>query len=157
NHGRVRAGLLHGVAHGVKHRPTLVRRATLARRHTADDVGAVGLRLLRVERAFAAGEALNDEPRVSIDEYGHKFLNHEAHEVHEDSSWSLWPSWFVSASQFDDLLGSLVHRVRGREFHPTLFQQTLAFFDVGPFHANHDRHGHAELFHGGDHALGEHV
>ena len=43
-----------GVRDGVEHRPALVGGPAFAGRDAADDVGAVGLRLLRVERAFAA-------------------------------------------------------------------------------------------------------
>ncbi len=46
--------------HGVEHRPAFVRRAALAGRHAADDGGAVGRGLLRVERPLAAGEPLNE-------------------------------------------------------------------------------------------------
>ena len=68
DHRRVGAGLLHRVAHRVEHRPALVRRAALAGRHAADDGGAVGRGLLGVKRALAAGEALDDEARLLIDE-----------------------------------------------------------------------------------------
>ena len=61
----------HRVGDGVEHRPALVRRPALAGRDAADDVGAVRRGLLRVERAFAAGEALDDEAGVLVDEYGH--------------------------------------------------------------------------------------
>ena len=65
DHRRVGAGLLDRVAHGVEDRPAFVRRAALAGRDAADDGGAVRRRLLRVERAFAAGEALDEQARRS--------------------------------------------------------------------------------------------
>ena len=42
--------------------------AALARRHAADDLRAVGQRLLGVERALAAGDALADDLGVLVDE-----------------------------------------------------------------------------------------
>ena len=56
---------------GVEDRPALVRRAALAGRDAADDRGAVGRGLLGVKRAFAAGEALDDQPRVLVDQNSH--------------------------------------------------------------------------------------
>ena len=46
-------------------------RAALARRDAADHLGAVGDRLLGVERALLAGEALADDLGVLVDEDGH--------------------------------------------------------------------------------------
>src|SRR5262249_2131298 len=43
----------------------------LARRHAADDLRAVLLAAQRVERALAAGEALDEHARVPIDENAH--------------------------------------------------------------------------------------
>ena len=60
NHRRVGAGLAHRVSDGVEHRPAFMRRPALAGRHAADDLGAVGGRLLGVEGPFAACEALHD-------------------------------------------------------------------------------------------------
>ena len=57
--------------HRVEHRPALVRRPALAGRDAADDVRAVGLRLLRVKRALASRDALDDETGRFVDEYGH--------------------------------------------------------------------------------------
>ena len=45
---------LHGIGDGVEHRPALVRRPAFARGDAADDLRAVGRRLLGVKRAFAA-------------------------------------------------------------------------------------------------------
>ena len=75
NHGGVRAGLLHGLRHGIEHRQVEVLGAALAGRHAADDVGAVGDGLLRVERAFLAGEALHDQSRVFVYQYAHSFAS----------------------------------------------------------------------------------
>ena len=44
DHRRVRAGLLHRIGDRVEHRPAFVRRAALAGRHAADDVGVIRLR-----------------------------------------------------------------------------------------------------------------
>ena len=43
-----------------------LRLATLARRHTADHLGAVVAATLRVEQAFFAGDALNDQASVFV-------------------------------------------------------------------------------------------
>ena len=68
---RIRAGLPDRVGHRVEDRPALVGRAAFAGGDSADDLGAVRLRLLGVERALAAGDALDDQAGVLIDEYGH--------------------------------------------------------------------------------------
>src|SRR5262249_46938192 len=71
NHGRIGARLLDRFVDGVENRPALVRRPALPRRHTADDLRAGRLRLLRVERALPARKALHKLSRGVIDEYGH--------------------------------------------------------------------------------------
>ena len=67
DHRGVGAGLAHGVVHAVEDRPALVRRPALAGRHAADDLRAVRGRRLGVEGAFAAGQALHDQPRVLVE------------------------------------------------------------------------------------------
>ena len=49
-----------------------MRLPALARRHAADHLGAVGDRLLGMERALLAGEALADDFGVFVDENAHK-------------------------------------------------------------------------------------
>jgi hypothetical protein len=49
-----------------------MRLPALARRHPADHLGAVSNRLLGMERALLAGEALADYLGVFVDEYAHK-------------------------------------------------------------------------------------
>lgn len=49
----------------VKHGKVKVRLATLAGRHAADHLGAIFQRLLAVEGALLAGEALADDFRVA--------------------------------------------------------------------------------------------
>ena len=44
DHGGIRAGLVDRFRHGVEDRPAFVRGAALARRHAADNLGAVRLR-----------------------------------------------------------------------------------------------------------------
>src|SRR5262249_15129911 len=82
DHRGVCAGLLDCILHGVEHRPAFVRRAALARSHAADDVRPIGLRLLRMKRALAAGEALDDETRRFINQYCHMSVatNTRSHE-----------------------------------------------------------------------------
>ena len=55
----------------VEDRPALVGRAALAGRDAADDVRVVGRGLLGVERALAAGQALDEETRLWSDQNGH--------------------------------------------------------------------------------------
>src|SRR6266511_206982 len=61
------------------------------------------------------------------------------------------------ARQLHHLGRRVVHRVRGGEVHAAAVQQPFPFIHVRPFHADHDGHRHAELLHGGDDALREHV
>ncbi len=75
-----RAGGRHGLAHGVEdgqRRGLPVRERpppglpALPGGHAADHLRAVGDRLLRVEGALRAGEALADDLGVPVDEHGH--------------------------------------------------------------------------------------
>src|SRR6266542_3947860 len=71
----VGAALGDRVGHGVEHRDALDLLAGLARRDAGDHVGAVGAVAQRVEAALAAGEALDDEPGVGVDEDGHGYAS----------------------------------------------------------------------------------
>ena len=62
---RVRAGLLDRLGDGVEDRDALDVLAALAGRDAGDDVRAVGAVAQAVEAALAAGQALDDEPRVA--------------------------------------------------------------------------------------------
>src|SRR6185437_11701084 len=72
--GRIRAGLSHRLADGVEDRTIEMLLSAFARRDTTDHVGAIGNRLLGVERALFTGEALDDEASLFIDEDTHYFL-----------------------------------------------------------------------------------
>ena len=61
----------YGIGHGVEHGPAEVLGAALAGRNAAHYLGAVIHHLLRVERAFRAGEALHDNLGIFIDENAH--------------------------------------------------------------------------------------
>src|SRR5580700_1777695 len=71
DHAGVGAGLLARFGDGVEHRQIEVRRAAFAGRHAADHFCAVGDRLLGMEGAVLAGEALADDFGVLVDEDGH--------------------------------------------------------------------------------------
>src|SRR3977135_4120392 len=49
--------------------------ATLPRRHAAHHLGAVGDRLLGMEGALRAGEALADDLGVLVNQHGHQFAS----------------------------------------------------------------------------------
>ena len=68
---RVRARLLDRVGDGVEDRDALDVLAALAGRDARDDVRPVGAVAERVERALAAGDALDDEARVAVDDDRH--------------------------------------------------------------------------------------
>src|SRR5216684_608027 len=72
DHGRVRARASHRFGDGIEYGPLEVLRGALARSDAAYNVGAVLDHLLRVEGAFAPGEALNDEARFLADEDAHR-------------------------------------------------------------------------------------
>ena len=65
------AGLAHRVVHGIEHRQAQVLLAAAPGRHAADQLGAVGERLLGMEGALLAGEALADDPGVLVDQNAH--------------------------------------------------------------------------------------
>src|SRR5688500_5599818 len=75
DHGRIGAGLFHGICHRVEHRPSLVGCPTLSRCDATDDLSPVRSRLLGVKRALFAGEPLNDQPRRFIEKNRHYFAS----------------------------------------------------------------------------------
>ena len=66
DHGGVGPGLLDGLGYGVKYRPALMRRASLARRDSAHYFGPVLCAALGMKGAFLARNALHDEPRIFV-------------------------------------------------------------------------------------------
>ena len=60
-----------GVGDRVEDRDALDVLAALARRDAGDDVRAVGAVAQAEEAALAPGQALDDEPRVAVDEDRH--------------------------------------------------------------------------------------
>ena len=68
---RVRAGLVDGVGDGVEDGDALDVLAALARRDAGDEVRAVRAVAQAVEAALAAGQALDDEARVVVDDDRH--------------------------------------------------------------------------------------
>ena len=76
---RGRAGLFHGVGDGVENRHFLAavfkKLAAFAGRDAGDDLRAVINRELRVLRAEAAGDALDENFGVGFDENGHDKSN----------------------------------------------------------------------------------
>ena len=68
------AGVTYRILDRVVNRSFEVTFATLARRHSADDVGAVVDHFLRVEGADAPGETLHDDRGCFIQEYAHVCL-----------------------------------------------------------------------------------
>ena len=120
---------------GVEHGALEMLCAALAGRDAADDVGAVGDRLLRVEGAFLAGEALNDQACVFVDQYAH----------------CAPPARATTFSR------GVLHAVGDGEVQAGFVQDLLAQFDVGAFHADHDRNFDVQIARRGDHAGGERV
>src|SRR5579859_1163552 len=72
NNGGVGAGGFHGFHNRVKDGPFEMLGIALAGSDAANDVGAVLDHLLRVESAFAAGEALNDEASLFVNQDAHR-------------------------------------------------------------------------------------
>src|SRR5690606_984528 len=70
----VSAGGLHGIAHGLEHRPVQVLLPALAGGHPAHHVRTILDHLRGVEGSFAASEALNDDLALLVDEYAHGSL-----------------------------------------------------------------------------------
>src|SRR5512133_17992 len=74
DYGSVGGGFVDGLRDRVEYRPAFVRGPALARRNTAHDLRAVISAGLRVEGSFASGQALNNESRILINQYAHRFL-----------------------------------------------------------------------------------
>ena len=66
NNRRVRVSFIDGFANRVEDGPAFVGGATFAGRHASYDFGDVGGAGFRMERAFAAGEALDYDSRIFI-------------------------------------------------------------------------------------------
>src|SRR5438874_6699313 len=76
--------------------------------------------------------------------------DHEATKHHEEEF-----GW--STCKLDDLPRRFIHAVGGGELHTALAQQPLPFIDIGAFHSDDDRHGHAEILDCRDDALRQDV
>ena len=72
DHRRVRAVLRDRLGDGVEHGHALDVLAALAGRHARDEVRAVGAVAEAVEAPLGAGQALDDEPRVVVDDDRHQ-------------------------------------------------------------------------------------
>src|SRR5271156_1233116 len=72
DHARVAAGRGAGLMHGVEDRQVEVPGPAFPRCHAADHLGAVGDRLLGVERALGAGDPLADDFGRGVDEDRHQ-------------------------------------------------------------------------------------
>ena len=83
NQRRIRAGLANRIRDRVEHRHVKVLGASLAGRHARDHFGAVLDHLLRVEAAFAPGEALHDDARLFVDENAHDSEVEEAKDAED--------------------------------------------------------------------------
>ena len=66
DHGCVGAGLLNCIGYRIKNPPAFVRGSTFTRSYAADDLGAVFSSASGVERAFFAGNSLNDQSSVLV-------------------------------------------------------------------------------------------
>ena len=75
NDGNVRAGLLPRLADGVEHRHSRRRSPALARRHPRDYLRAVFNRLLGVEAALTARDALDEKAGVLVNQYWHRIYS----------------------------------------------------------------------------------
>src|SRR6266404_4430149 len=72
DHARIAAGLDVRLVDGVEDREVEMAGTTFTRRHAANHLGAVGDRLLGVEGALGAGEALAQHLGRSVNEYRHQ-------------------------------------------------------------------------------------
>ena len=100
DHGRVGAGLCHGIGHGVEHRPALVRRSALARRHAADHLRAVLRAALGVEGAFLARNALHNQPRIFVNQNCHSYAPAAAATTISAASFIVAPTWKFRPDSF---------------------------------------------------------
>src|SRR5688572_1431780 len=74
DHRRIGARFFDRVGDSVEYRNTFVGRATFARRHATDYVGSILNHLLSMERAFLAGNSLDDKARVLINKNAQEVL-----------------------------------------------------------------------------------
>src|SRR5688572_20076265 len=130
------AGLGDRLGDGVEHRQVEMGGAAFARRDAAHHPGAVGDRLLGMEGALRAGEALADDLGVLVDQHCHgSGLLH----------------------RFDNLFGGVRQIVGAEDRQAGLRQYLLAQLHIGAFEADHQRHVKADLLRRRDHALRDHV
>src|SRR5205085_12396383 len=90
---RVRACLVYAFGHRVEDGPAFVRRSTLAGRDSADNLRAILLARLGVERSFAAGQALDDYFGVLIDKNAHEFFPAAAATTFSAASFIVSATW----------------------------------------------------------------
>ena len=136
DHARIGAGLFARFRDGVEHRQIEMRRAAFAGRGAADHLRAVGDRLLGMEGAVLAGEALADDLGVLVDEDGHHAAFFTASTI------------FCAASSRSSA---------EKHVEPGFLDDLLAELDIGAFEPHHQRHFQADFLHGGDHAFGDDV
>ena len=75
DHGSIRRRSFHSFLHRVEDRPAFVRRASLARSHSADDLRSIFRTRLGVKRAFPPGQPLHNHPRRFIYQNAHEFVS----------------------------------------------------------------------------------
>src|SRR5271169_152967 len=138
DHGRVGAGRFARLLDGIENRNALEVRAALARHHTADHLRAVVAAGARVELAGGAGDALGEDAGVLVYQNAHR-IN------------------VLFADRLDHAARRVGHVVGGDHLDARLGEDLLALFDVGPFHADHQRDAELDLARRVDHAARQHV
>ena len=140
NNRRVGAGFVHGLGDGVEYGPVKMLCAALAGRDAADDLRAVLNHLLRVEAAFASGEALDDDASIFVNENAH-VLSIERDEE-KVSLMPPIPSWPALRS-FPLRLSCPSATVK---FRPESRRISWPCLHVGAFHAYDDGNLEFQLF-----------
>src|SRR6266851_123028 len=100
DHRRIRSRLLHRLFHGIEDRPALMDRATLTRRHTADNPRPILRATLGVERTLTARNPLNDEPRILINQNCHYLPPFAAATARSAASFIVLPTWKFNPESF---------------------------------------------------------
>ncbi len=139
DHRDVGLGIAHRLFDGVEDRDSLDVNPTFAGGDAGDDLGAVFPALLGMEQAASAGDPLDEDFRVFIEQDGH------------DRSPYPMPSMATMRC------GTVAEVVGALHVEPRARQQLLPLFDLAAVHADHDRQGAVDLGGRFDDPLGDDV
>src|SRR6185437_4582498 len=131
--------LFHRILDRIEHGQAEVLLTAAPGRYAADELRAIGNRLLRMESALFAGEALANDPSVRVDQNAHDRKP------------------LLAGRKRDDLARGIC-QIGGRsDGEAAVGQRRARLVGIGAFEADDDGHLHAHVLDGVDHAIGDEI